>query len=223
MQRRTVLRGLAALAAGAGAGCTANREVPAVAPEPPAGIATPEEDEFAGESGGDGDGSGDDAEPTPDQQRFVIPARTFRSDEDGDLLVELMVRNRADVAHEAVLTVSVGADDKTFTSSRHVVLQRNASRQYVFRFPIAERQMTDFDPTFESGPPDTPIPEGTVTPYLEDRPTATDRETRASTSADSDSNTTGATAAASSPDPTPSVPPTDTPSETPGSTPNPSE
>jgi len=222
MQRRTVLRGLAALTAAAGAGCAANREVPAVAPDPPAGISTPGDGNGNDADGGETDGASD-AEPTPDQQRFVVPARTFRADEDGDLVVVLLVRNRAAVAHEAVMTVTVKAGDKTFSSSRHVVLQRNASRQYVFRFPIAESRMTDFDPTFEPGPPDTPIPEGTVTPYPEDRSTATDRETRTPMSTASDSNTTEATASGSNPDPTPSATPTDTPSETPESTPDPSE
>ncbi|WP_436910539.1 hypothetical protein [Halosimplex marinum] len=166
MQRRTVLRGLAALATGAGAGCTANREVPATAPEPPEGIATPEDDGFGDGSGSDGgDGNGGDAEPTPDRQRFVVPARAFRSDEDGDLLAEVTVRNRAEAAHEAVMTVRVEAGDRTFTPSRHVALQPGASRQFTFRFPVADDQLTGFAVSFEPGPPETPIPEGTVTPY----------------------------------------------------------
>jgi len=176
MQRRTVLRGLAALAAGAGAGCTANREVPATAPEPPAGIATPEEDGGGADgAGGGGDGSDDGtAEPTPDGQRFVVPARAFRSDEDGDLVVEVTVRNRSGVAHEAVMTVTVEAGEKTFTPVRHVVLQPEASDQFEIRVPVPESQLSGFAVSFDPGPPETPIPEETLTPYPEDRATATD-------------------------------------------------
>ncbi|QPV62416.1 hypothetical protein I7X12_16995 [Halosimplex litoreum] len=175
MQRRTVLRGLAALAAGAGAGCTADGEVPATAPEPPEGIATPEEGGDGGDRGGGGDDG--DAEPTPDQQRFVVPGRTFRSDENGDLVVEVTVRNRVGVAHEAVMTVTVEAGDRTFSPSRHVVLQPQASGLFEIRFPITEGQLTGFAISFDSGPPETPIPDGTVTPYPEDR-VATETGTR---------------------------------------------
>jgi hypothetical protein len=175
MQRRTVLRGLAALAAGAGAGCAADGEVPATAPEPPEGIATPEE---GGDGGGGASGGDDgDAEPTPDQQRFVVPARTFRSDENGDLLVEVTVRNRVGVAHEAVMTVTVEAGDRTFSPSRHVVLQPQASGLVEISFPIPEGRLTGFAISFDPGPPETPIPDGTVTPYPEDG-TATETRSR---------------------------------------------
>ncbi|WP_436932377.1 hypothetical protein [Halosimplex halobium] len=189
MQRRTVLRGLAALATGAGAGCTANREVPATAPEPPEGVATPEDDGFGDGSGGDGNGDGD-AEPTPERQRFVVPARAFRSDEDGDLLVELTVRNRGEVAHEAVLTVRVEAGDRTFTPSRHVALEPGATGQFAFHFPVAEGQLTGFSVSFEPGPPETPIPEGTVTPYPGDA-TPTDSQTPFATETGSAASSTG--------------------------------
>jgi hypothetical protein len=203
MQRRTVLRGLAALAVGAGAGCTADGEVPATAPEPPEGIATAADDGFGGGAGGaDGDG---DAEPTPDQQRFVVPSRAFRSDENGDLLVEVTVRNRVGVAHEAVMTVTVEAGDRTFSPSRHVVLQPQATGLFEIRFPVPEEQLTGFAISFEAGPPETPIPDGTVTPYpgdgtgtgtrtLTDRtdPTATDPSASA-TVAGTSTETAGST------------------------------
>ncbi|WP_135363014.1 hypothetical protein [Halosimplex halophilum] len=189
MQRRTLLRGLAALAAGAGAGCTANREVPATAPEPPEGIATPEDDGFGDGSGGDGGGAGDDGEgdPTPDRQRFVVPARAFRSDGDGDLLADLTVRNRGEAAHEAVMTLRVEAGDRTFTPSRHVALEPGAAREYTFHFPVAQDQLTGFSVSFEAGPPETPIPEGTVTPYPGD---ATRTATNGSDTGDDPSDST---------------------------------
>ncbi|QLH79453.1 hypothetical protein HZS55_20090 [Halosimplex rubrum] len=175
MQRRTVLRGLAALAAGAGAGCTANREVPATAPEPPEGIATP----------------ADDPEPTPDRQPFVVPERAFRPGEDGDLVVELTVRNRAGVAREAVMTVTVEAGDRTFTPARHVVLQSEASGQFEIRFPVPEAELTGFSVSFDPGPPETPIPEGTVTPYPGDGATPTDSPTPFATDTGSTDTPTG--------------------------------
>jgi len=195
MQRRTVLRGLAALAVGAGAGCTTNQEVPAVAPEPPAGIATPEENGGGDDSpSGGNDGSDGDAEPTPDRQRFVVPARAFRSDEDGDLVVEVTVRNRSGVAHEAVMTVTVEAGEKVFTPVRHVVLQPEASDQFVIRVPVPESQLSGFAVSFDPGPPETPLPDGTLTPYPEDRTTATDSATVR--------RTTDATASETAPDTT---------------------
>ncbi|QLH84442.1 hypothetical protein [Halosimplex pelagicum] len=178
MQRRTVLRGLAALAAGAGAGCTANREVPATAPEPPEGIATP----------------ADDPEPTPDRQPFVVPERAFRSGEDGDLVVELTVRNRAGVAREAVMTVTVEAGDRTFTPSRHVALQPEASRRFEIRFPVPEAELTGFSVSFDPGPPETPVPEETVTPYPGDGATPTDSPTPTDTGSTATATESGSTA-----------------------------
>jgi len=196
MQRRTVLRGLAALAAGAGAGCTANREVPATAPEPPEGIATPNDDGFGDGSGGadGGDGGDGDGEPTPDRQRFVVPARTFRADEDGDLLAELTVRNRAEAAHEAVMTFRVEAGEKSFAPSRHVVLEPGATQVFDFHVPVPREQLTGFSISFEPGPPDTPIPDGTLTPYPEDRATATDNGPQTDGTTATDSSDTAADA-----------------------------
>ncbi|MFB6140391.1 MAG: hypothetical protein ABEJ26_08160 [Halosimplex sp.] len=184
MQRRTVLRGLAALAAGAGAGCTsANREVPETAPLPPAEIRDAGGDGGTGPGDG-GSGDGDDAPDTPEGQRFVVPSRSFGAAGDGDLLVTLTVLNRADVAHRAVLTVNVGAGSKTFSPSRAVSLGPGESREFAIHVPVPYREFDrepNFDVSFDPGTPATPIPEGTVTPYPDDRATDTAAATDAAT------------------------------------------
>ncbi|WP_123537452.1 hypothetical protein [Halosimplex salinum] len=188
MQRRTVLRGLAALAAGAGAGCTSvDGQVPATAPDPPADVRRSSDDGSSGDGGAGGsDGSSDDGggagDETPDKQRFAVPARAFRSDDDGDLVVEITVENRSEIVHNAVMTVHIRAGDKTFTPSRHVALEAGAQTTLSVHVPVPMIEFeTDpgFDVTFDPGPPETPIPEGTVTPYPEDRETATAGDTDA--------------------------------------------
>lgn len=179
MQRRSVLRGLAALAAGASAGCTgASGEVPVTAPDPPPGVKTASSevsDEVDGGDGG-GDGFGDGPGETPDRQRFVVPTRTFQQADDGHLLVVVTVTNRTEIAHEAVMTVVIDAGAKTFTPSRFVSLGPEESREFRIHVPVpfdAFNQDPGFDAVFEPGVPETPIPDGTVTPYPEDRETAT--------------------------------------------------
>jgi hypothetical protein len=174
MQRRTVLRGLVALATGASAGCTgANREVPATAPDPPPAVRTAGRDD-PDPAGGDGGSAGGG---TPDRQRFVVPARSFRADDDGDLVVVLTVANRAKLPHEAVVTVAVAAGDKAFAPSRYVALGPGEKQQLRVRVPVAYEAFQaspGFDVRFDPGRPATPIPTGTVTPYPEDRETKRD-------------------------------------------------
>jgi len=185
MQRRRVLRGLAALAAGASAGCTgANQEVPVTAPDPPPGVKTASNDvsdEVEGGDGGFGDGPGN----TPDRQRFVVPTRSFQQAEDGHLLVVVRVKNRTDTTHEAVLTVIIDAGSKTFTPSRFISLGPDESTEYRLHIPVpfdVFNQDPGFDAVFEPGGPETPIPDGTVTPYPADRATATAGQTTAAES-----------------------------------------
>ncbi|WP_459190969.1 hypothetical protein [Halosimplex sp. J119] len=165
MQRRRVLRGLAALAAGAAAGCTgANDEVPVTAPEPPAAV------RGSGDSPSGGDGGRDDLQ-------FAVPERTFDETDDGDLVVVLTVENQGQRAREATVTITVSAGEKTFTPTEHVSLDAGASTELRTVVPVPYSEFDadpGFDMTIEPGSPATPLPEGTVTPYPEDRETATD-------------------------------------------------
>ncbi|WP_436923966.1 hypothetical protein [Halosimplex amylolyticum] len=193
MQRRSVLRGLAALTAGAAvAGCTgANREVPVAAPEPPDGVRN---------SGGDGDagigsdGSAGAGDGTADTPQFAVPEWTYEATEGGDLLVVLTVENRSQVPHETTMMVVLTAGNKRFTPTEHVALQSGASTEVRIVVPVPYSEY-DADPgfevQFEPGGPATPIPEGTVTPYPEDRETATAGSTDASGSSGTDESTTG--------------------------------
>lgn len=174
MQRRRVLRGLAALAAGVAAGCTgANREVPVTAPDPPVAV------HDAGSDGGSdagGDGSDGAGAETSEPPRFVVPERSFEATEDGDLLIVLTVENRSETLHEATMTVIVTAGDKRFSPVESVALDPGASteRRVVVPVPYSEFDADPgFDVQFAPGSPATPLPEGTVTPYPEDRETAT--------------------------------------------------
>ncbi|MFC7142483.1 hypothetical protein ACFQMA_21925 [Halosimplex aquaticum] len=165
MQRRRVLRGLAAVAAGAAAGCTgANREVPVTAPEPP------DEVRNAG-SGGSSNGG-----ETPESLQFAVPEWSYEATEDGDLRVVLTVENRAQSPDEATMTVVLTAGDKRFTPTEHVSLQPGESREIRIVVPVAYSEYDaepGFEVRFDPGAPETPLPEGTVTPYPEDRETAT--------------------------------------------------
>ncbi|WP_415382495.1 hypothetical protein [Halosimplex sp. TS25] len=175
MQRRRVLRGLAALAAGGTAGCAgANREVPVTAPEPPAAVRESGGGDPPGGGEGDDGGSGD--------PQFAVPEWTYEATDDGDLLVVLTVENRAQRPDNATMTVVLTAGDKRFTPTEHVALQPGESQEIRIVVPVPYSEYdTDpgFDVRFEPGEPATPIPEGTVTPYPEDRETATAESTEA--------------------------------------------
>lgn len=183
MQRRTLLCGLVTLAAGATAGCAgANREVPPTAPDPPPELRDADDGSTGGPSddGDDGDDSGGGDRDTPEGQRFIVPDRRFRADEDGDLSVVVTVANRVEMRHEAVMTVRVAAGSKTFTVSRYVSLGPTDQRAVEVGVPVAFdefEQSPGFEVSFEPGTPATPIPEGTVTPYPDDRDTATGDDT----------------------------------------------
>ncbi|MFC7195552.1 hypothetical protein ACFQL4_14490 [Halosimplex aquaticum] len=131
MQRRRVLRGLAAVAAGAAAGCTgANREVPVTAPEPP------DEVRNAG-SGGSSNGG-----ETPESLQFAVPEWSYEATEDGDLRVVLTVENRAQSPDEATMTVVLTAGDKRFTPTEHVSLQPASRGRYGSSSPLRTANTT---------------------------------------------------------------------------------
>ena len=192
MQRRSVLRGLFALTTGAIAGCLgAEGEVPAVAPEPPFEVEIADD----GESGTDGDGSnGSDENETPDRQRFRVPDRTFEAADDGHLVVVVTVENRSDAPHEAVLTAEVTAGRKVFTPSEFVSLLSGERREVRFHVPVPYGEF-QADPGFgvqlDPGRPSTPLPDGTVTPYPEDRATGTSGSADSTESGSTGTATTG--------------------------------
>lgn len=160
MQRRTLLRGFAAAVVGASAGCTSNnREVPATAAPPP------EEIRDSGDGGGN-TGENDSAISRP----FIVPERDFLRGEDDNLIVIVTVQNREATPQTGVMTVQIRAGDKTFAPVRKVSLEPGAQRAFRISVPVAYSEFKDFpgfDVQFELGEPETPLPEGTVTPYPE--------------------------------------------------------
>ena len=94
MDRRTFVRGLAAVAGGALAGCTGAGEVPETAPPPPDAIGeTPTE---RSEPGGDGGESGEVTTDTPladpeGANAIVLLSQDVFADEEGGLVVTVGV------------------------------------------------------------------------------------------------------------------------------------
>lgn len=165
MDRRAVLRGLAGVAAGlVGAGCSGNNEeVPVTAPDGPVGV---REDDRAQSGDGDADGSSGDGGGTATDQRFVVPDYEFATDDRGDLVVVLTVRNRGPERHVGVVRVAVTVDDRTFAPERLVELDAGAEATFRIGFPVAREAFSDgggFEISFEPGTPATPLPETPIT------------------------------------------------------------
>lgn len=135
MRRRALLRGLAAVAVGAAAGCTdTNREVPVTAPNGPVGVretpaATDDDTPEDGSEAADGTGSEDDTtEPTPTPHPlFEITDFDAVEGEDGMLLVEVTVENTTDREQTQMVIVSIEVDDERYAEQRYLALPAGES------------------------------------------------------------------------------------------------
>lgn len=166
MERRGLLRALAALAAGATAGCVGtDSDVPETAPNGPVGVRetpTPTERPDRTENGSAAsparttDGGTPTATPYP---LFEVADFDAAQAENGNLLVEVTVENTSDRHHVQSLVISFEAGEDAYRERRFVSLPVDSSVTIHHRFPVAYDEFPGGKLSFdvERETPATPI------------------------------------------------------------------
>lgn len=168
MDRRTLLRGLGALAGGgAFAGCTgANREVPVTAPPAPSGVGT----EASGRDGGAGGGTpgrGDGRNPNGETDASGSLAQTnfgVGADGSGNLRITVTVRNEGTTTEPALVRVDVALSSGEQTRFGAVTLAPGESTTLVFDFDEPESAFDGLSTAVLNRTPATPLGPGAGTP-----------------------------------------------------------
>lgn len=158
MDRRTLLRSVAGLLAGAGlAGCTgADGEVPVTAEPPPPGIPT------------EAPGAGGSRPSTPPGESAVsIADYGGRADTDGTLIATVTVRNEGDRQQVRLVRVTVEINDLQATGDRFVSLAPGEERTVSIHLDVSFEtwnRVGSITPEVVRRTPATPIPTDRATP-----------------------------------------------------------
>ena len=142
MRRRRLLGTSAALLAGAFAGCIGDERSPSGPRTPPETPrdgqleedVDPQADDPETEDGddppGDIDDEEDDAEPTDRPGYLRVESLDFGENEEGMLVVTVVVENVSDAERSGDLRVEVTADDAVFSVTRGVTVEAGDSNSY---------------------------------------------------------------------------------------------
>ena len=145
MRRRRLLGVSAAVLAGAFAGCIGDERSPSGPRTPPDAprdeptdegtdhVDGPENDGENGDTPEDTDAEEDDPEPTDPPDDLRVESVDFGEDEEGMLLVTVVVENVADAERSGDLRVEVIADEEVFVVTREVTVEAGGSDSYDVR------------------------------------------------------------------------------------------
>lgn len=170
MDRRGFLRGVGVLATGGAlSGCVSDGEVPATAPEPPAGVRDATQVPRDGSAGDPGDGDADvggGVEEAESGNAISLLGQDSVPDDDGGLVVTITVGNDGDARSQALVQVDVRNDDREVltTVEQFVDLPPGESTTVRFTPDVTYDEYGSHEPRIVAETPATPLPTDTATP-----------------------------------------------------------